>query len=377
MKISTSRWVIIFFLIGLACGPPAAQTKTEVVKKLTMQQLAILLPRAEVFSVPLGEKSFNLTYVMSDVDVPSDRVPRPIVYYPPYGLYLVNPGPPEVLEPTLERFASGARRLYKTSLRKKLELDKPVAYLPHDLFIGFHGKAALLSSLTYNPVRDKNEDFILAFFDSGGNLVGVTNLSQLKDGYPKYRSQDGHLWVYTRERITSYWAIYSPGGELENRIMTNSPGVLLPNGKLLVLTGETDAVLYDSKGKKGIAKVRGKINLGNPIIRGTGFFFGVLSTPDPAWQENSEGNLQQPMTIQVICFDPQSCTLIVLKDQQLPPNIFDSNEIPRHFEFYDPNIMSFDDEGNLYIIGRYGPRAPHIRVYRMSMNPDVRESILE
>ena len=75
------------------------------------------------------------------------------------------------------------------------------------------------------------------------------------------------------------------------------------------------------------------------------------------------------MTIQVIKFDPKSRVISPLASQPLSPNVFDAEEIPNHFEYYALEMMSFDAEGNFYLVARYGPRQAHIRVFRMGLNP--------
>ena len=334
-----------------------------------MKPSNILLPKVELFSIPLGDQSYGLTYEMSDMDVMSDRIPKPLSYDPNNGLYLIDPGSAQASQPILHRFAVDGKRVYQNSLLQALRIQNPVAYLANNLFVDENGDVTLLSSRSYNAELDRNESFILATFNRKGDLSKFVEIPELQQGYPIFRSREGYLWVYNRKDSEGAWSIYNAKGKLERQIKANNNATLLPDGILLVFLDERHAALYDHDGKNYSTIIQGNIIRSDVIVQGRGWFFGLLKYPDDEWKKNPKGDLEQSMTIQVIKFDPKSRVISPLASQPLSPNVFDAEEIPKHFEYYALEMMSFDAEGNFYLVARYGPKQPHIRVFRRGLNP--------
>jgi hypothetical protein len=301
-------------------------------------------------------------------------VPAPLLYHPHHGLYLVNPGPDEDTNPTLQRFTNDGQRLYCVSLTEKLNLENPFSFLATRLFVDNSGNLSLLASLSYNANLDRDENFIMAHFDSQGNLSEIIKMDEFIGGHPIFRSKQGYLWTYRTEYMSTYWYIYNPKGELEQRIQAANNCILLPNGRLLALEGDK-ATLYSKSGKNFHVQIKGLFEIGDVMISGKGNFFGILTYPDDEYKERSDGYLEQSMIIQLCYFNPALSTLFILGKQNLKPNIFDSEDIPRYFEYYDHDLMSFDEDGNFYFIARYGPKQPYIRVFRMPINPETMNSI--
>ena len=339
-------------------------------KSKSMEKNNIFQSEIEILSIPLGETSFNLNYEMGDLDISSDRIPSPITYHPIYGLYLVNLGSSEDVNPILERFTNNGRRSYYISLTEKLKLEDPFSFSPISLFIDSSGNLSLLASLSYNANLDRNQNFLMANFDLKGDISEIINMDEFFAGYPIFRSKDGYIWTYVTKDMTTNWCVYDSRGELKQQIKTTNNSILLPNGSLLAL--ESDRVeLYSRTSNNHDAKIQGSFEIGDEMIGGNGNFFGILTYPDDEYQERPDGYLEQSMIIQLFYFDPVSHTLFTYGKNELKPNIFDSEDIPRHFEYYDHNLMSFDENGNFYFIGRYGPKPSYIKVFCMHINPEV------
>jgi hypothetical protein len=372
------RWFCAVVLVIVGCSYLPEVSKKYIMKGVSVEQSKILLPHTEMSAIPLGESSYNLTYEMSDMGVICDLAPKPVSYSSVNGLYLVDPGSSKQPEPSLQRFTSEGKRLYKSSLKIELRLHNVPSFLPVNIFVGNNGQAGLLASTSYNAKLDQRDSFIICLFDSKGNLQNVINMPEFKPAYPIFISNEGYLWAYSRKANSVYWAVYNPKGELEKQIATSNIAVLLPNNKLLTLIGEKKATLFESNGKSFETRVEGTITPGGVIVRGSGWFFGILTFSDNLFQQKgTEENEKQPMSIDIFYFHQDLNTLFLLGHQPLPSNVFDSKkDIPQYFEYFDPEMMSFDSEGNLYLIGRYGPRDPRIQIFRMAMNPEVSNEIL-
>jgi hypothetical protein len=83
-------------------------------------------PPIEVRSIPL-DGPLGLSYVQGDMGPESDWAPKPVVWDPALGLYLVDPGKQDGSpEPSLQRFGPDGRRIFRTPLRKALKLARDV-----------------------------------------------------------------------------------------------------------------------------------------------------------------------------------------------------------------------------------------------------------
>jgi hypothetical protein len=336
-----------------------------------MQPEEVLMARVELLSVPLGREPHNLTYEISDVGPPTDLVPGPVMFDPKGGLLLVNPSSPLRPEPTLMRIGKDSRTLYEISLaREELRaISKPFQVLC--LFLGTDDTVTLLFGGKYSPDDNRYHEYSLAQFDGGGRTLGFTTLPEFEDGSPIYRGSDGHLWVCTREALGESWAVYNPSGLLQRRIEGGNRAVLLPKNRLLILVEDSSPVLCDGEGNRYPVGLCGTLAPGGMVVPGTGDFFGLVAYSEPAWQKDSSGNMVRTQSVQVGFFDRQSQTLFLSPIQSLPPDMVGPEGKPGNFEIYDQRMMSFDSEGNLYLVGRYGPREPVLKVFRMTLKPDA------
>ena len=280
----------ILLLVFVVCGCFSITAKEGKVQGGSMKPSNILLPKVELFSIPLGDQSYGLTYEMSDMDVMSDRIPKPLSYDPNNGLYLIDPGSAQASQPILHRFAVDGKRVYQNSLLQALKIQNPVAYLANNLFVDENGDVTLLSSRSYNAELDRNESFILATFNRKGDLSKFVEIPELQQGYPIFRSREGYLWVYNRKDSEGAWSIYNAKGKLERQIKANNNATLLPDGILLVFLDERHAALYDHDGKNYSTIIQGNIIRSDVIVQGRGWFFGLLKYPDDEWKKNPKGD---------------------------------------------------------------------------------------
>jgi hypothetical protein len=384
--------LLLFAVHTAACTPIQAHATEPGRQVKRVDDKSIFLPAREVLSVPLAEPSLGLVYETSDVGPSVDLVPKPVTFSRSKGLYLIDPGPSHAPAPSLQRFGLDGKRTLHVQLASQLKLPEPALFKAHALLIDPTGRIFIVFSAGYDAELGHEKDFAVASLDSAGRLISVVPLHTLKPPYPVYRSALGELWTYTNEKQGGRWSIFDPQGIRKQRVEAMPTASLMPDGRLLALTGTGGASLYEATGRRSaVTAVRSYYSGSFSVVAGAGRFFGLVWSPvedrEQVWSPTDErenrgrGRTEDKQVLQLLYFDTPSNSLHVVGDARVASEIYEYRaaegvETAEHFEISELSSMSFDEEGNLYLITRRGPKKPSLTVYRMELRKDVRDSII-
>ena len=344
-------------------------------RKPHMSRINVLKEKAIMFTIPLNEIKFGLTYQMDDMGILNDRIPNPIYFNPIAGLFLIDPGKIESPVPNLLRISPDLHKLFSIDLLKALQISE--IQTPEFLKLTICGNRtiALLYSLQFNSTTNQYSECSYAQFDLEGKFIKIIPIPDLKSGKDFIPLEDDQFWYYKNNEAVTGWQFYKNNIMLHKVNSTIKNVICLQDGSLLLLQEDNKTVCCDINGNISKIKVIGNMAKIDAVIQGTGQIFGILSFTNDAMISDGKDNLLQTMSVQVAYYDLKNKTVLFFPENPISSNLFNENDIPKHFEYYNPVMMQFDEKGNFYCISRTGPKKPELTVYKMMITNEAQEII--
>jgi hypothetical protein len=366
--ISKGFSICLIFLLLSVTTDPAKRNKP-------MTGTKILLEKTEILSLPLNEKKFNLTYEMDDMGILKDRIPHPMIFSHDNGLLLIDPGPSASPRYRLQRITLDNKKHYERDLGSDFGFVDAQSPFFHDIVVFSNSKTALVYSLGYDNEKDTFSKSKIALLSEDGIPQTTIPLPDLMNGKNLFVLQDGRYWLFEKDNEFMGWQLHDKDHVVHKMSAADKNAVTLPDGSLLVLNNDREAIIFAANGDQEKVKINGSVGRVDGLISGTGLYFGILSFLSESMMQDENGNALQPMAIQIAFFDVKKRQLCLLPEAIISANVFDQNDIPKHFEFFDLDLMSLDEKGNLYSIARTGPKNPEFKIYKYSISKEAQKVI--
>jgi hypothetical protein len=356
----------IFFL----CVSINADTKAVLKRSSKMSSVQIFSPKIVLHRIPLKDNVFELPYKKSDMGVDFDKIPKPFIFSPGAGSFFINPGNSSSSQTSFECISEDGKILFKNDILSFLKIPSDVEPYFLKLCKGAHGKILLVYAFTLNEEINCYQNCSVAVLSEKGNVETTFALPDIKPEQPVFPLISGHSWLINGSHLGMTWDLMdSHKTVLHSIISSTSDAFVLPDGSLVVLGGHNEIKYCKIDGTVAVVPCSGEPIRIDAIIPGNGSFFGILAFSEKGYQKNKTGGTEQHLSIQVGWVDPVNFSLYFFPVTQISPNVFGKED--EFFIYYETDMMSFDEKGNLFTVARTGPDNPAFVIEKWSLSEDA------